>query len=108
MDVEKYRRELINRVVQARGKMKQKEVAEILSIPLSTYKSYERRSLIPHERLLPFCNATGVELHWLLGNETAEPSRALIQYLWETDAEHRLAAQHCPNLNDAAFFLHDY
>jgi transcriptional regulator with XRE-family HTH domain len=108
MDVEKYRREFINRVVQARGKMKQKEVAEILNVPLSTYKSYERRSLIPHERLLPFCNAMGVELHWLLGNETAEPSRAAIQYLWETDAEHRLAAQHCPNLNDAGIaYNHD-
>ncbi len=52
MDVEKYRREFINRVVQARGKMKQRELAEILNVPLSTYKSYERRSLIPHERLI--------------------------------------------------------
>ena len=54
MDVEKYRREFVNRVVQAGGAMKQSELAEILDIPLSTYKSYERRSLIPHERLLPF------------------------------------------------------
>jgi transcriptional regulator with XRE-family HTH domain len=101
MDVEKYRREMINRVVQARGKMKQKEVAEILNVPLSTYKSYERRSLIPHERLIPFCNITGVDLQWLLGNETAEASQAVIQFLWETDAEHRLVSQQCPNLNDA-------
>ncbi len=108
MDVEKYRREFINRVVQARGKMKQRELAEILNVPLSTYKSYERRSLIPHERLIAFCKATDVDLHWLLGNETAEPSRALIQFLWETDAEHRLASQHCPNLNDVGIeYQHD-
>ena len=74
MDVEKYRREFINRVVQARGKMKQKDVAEILNVPLSTYKSYERRTLIPHERLIPFCNATGVDLHWLLA--TKRPDQA--------------------------------
>jgi transcriptional regulator with XRE-family HTH domain len=108
MDVEKYRREMINRVVQARGKMKQKDVAEILNVPLSTYKSYERRSLIPHERLIPFCNATGVDLHWLLDDQAAEPSRAVIQFLWETDAKHRLASQHCPNLNDAGIaYQHD-
>jgi hypothetical protein len=101
MDVEKYRREFINRVVQARGKMKQRELAEILDVPLSTYKSYERRSLIPHERLISFCNATGADLHWLLGNETAELRWLLMQFLWETDAEHRLVSQHCPNLNDA-------
>ena len=100
MDVEKYRREFINRVVQARGKMKQREVAEILDVPLSTYKSYERRSLIPHERLIAFCKATGVDLHWLVGDETAELRRPLVQYLWETDAEHRLAGEHCPDLND--------
>ena len=101
MDVEKYRREFINRVVQARGGTKQREVAEILNVPLSTYKSYERRSLIPHERLIPFCNATGVDLHWLVGDETAELGRLLVQFLWETDAEHRLASQYCPDLNDA-------
>ena len=59
MDVEKYRREFVNRVVQARGGMTQKELAEILNIPLSTYKSYERRSLIPHERLIPFLQCYG-------------------------------------------------
>ena len=108
MDVEKYRREFINRVVQARGEMKQREVAEILNVPLSTYKSYERRSLIPHERLLAFCDATGVDLHWLLGNDEAEPSRSLIEFLWETDAEHRLVGQHCPNLNPAGIaYNHD-
>ncbi len=108
MDVEKYRREFINRVVQARGKMKQRELAEILNVPLSTYKSYERRSLIPHERLIAFCKATGVDLHWLLGNETVEASRALIEFLWETDAEHRLVSQLCPNLNDAGIdYQHD-
>jgi hypothetical protein len=79
MDVEKYRRELINRVVEARGDMKQREVAEILNIPLSTYKSYERRSLIPHERLSAFCNATGADLHWLLGIGTAELRQPLMQ-----------------------------
>ena len=100
MDVEKYRREFINRVVQSRGTMKQREVAEILNVPLSTYKSYERRSLIPHERLISFCNATSVDLHWLLGNETAELRRPLVQFLWETDAEHRLVGQHCPDMND--------
>ena len=99
MDVEKYRREFINRVAQARGRMKQKDLAAILNVPLSTYKSYERRSLIPHERLLAFCDATGVELRWLLGHDAAEPSRALIEYLWETDAEHRLVSRHCPNLS---------
>ncbi len=108
MDVEKYRRELINRVVQARGKMKQRELAEILNVPLSTYKSYERRSLVPHERLIAFCNATSVDLHWLLGDETAELRQPLGQYLWETDAEHRLASQHCPDLNDAGVaYNHD-
>ena len=100
MDVEKYRREFINRVVQARGKTKQRELAEILDVPLSTYKSYERRSLIPHERLIAFCKATGVDLHWLVGDETAELRRPLVQYLWETDAEHRLAGEHCPDMND--------
>ncbi len=108
MDVEKYRREFVNRVVQARGAMKQSEVAEILSIPLSTYKSYERRSLIPHERLLPFCDATGVDLHWLLGNATQSSSQTLIEFLWETDVEHRLSSQHCPNLNDVGIdYEHD-
>jgi hypothetical protein len=108
VDVEKYRRELINRVVEARGDMKQREVAEILNIPLSTYKSYERRSLIPHERLIAFCNATGADLHWLLGNETAELRSLLMQFLWETDAEHRLASQHCPDLNCAGIaYNHD-
>ena len=43
MDVEKYRREFINRVVQSRGTMKQSEVAEILNVPLSPYQSYERQ-----------------------------------------------------------------
>ncbi len=99
MDVEKYRRGFINRVVRARGTKKQRELAEILNVPLSTYKSYERRSLIPHERLISFCNATGADLHWLLGNEMAELRRPLLQYLWETDAEHRLESQHCPDLS---------
>ncbi len=101
MDVEKYRREFINRVVQARGEMKQKELAEILNVLLSTYKSYERRSLIPHERLMAFCKATSVDLHWLVGSETVELRRPLMQFLWTTDAEHRLVEQHCPDLNDA-------
>jgi hypothetical protein len=101
MDVEKYRRGFINRVVQARGTKKQRELAEILNVPLSTYKSYERRSLIPHERLISFCSATGVDLHWLVGNETAELHRPLMQYLWETDADHRLASQYCPDLSGA-------
>jgi hypothetical protein len=79
MDVEKYRREFINRVVQSRGTMKQSEVAEVLNVPLSTYKSYERRSLIPHERLSAFCNATGADLHWLLGVGTAELRQPLMQ-----------------------------
>ncbi|MCZ6863759.1 MAG: helix-turn-helix domain-containing protein [Alphaproteobacteria bacterium] len=108
MDVEKYRREFINRVVQARGKMKQRELAEILNVPLSTYKSYERRSLIPHERLIAFCHATGADLHWLLGSETAETRRPLMHYLWETDAEHRLASEHCADLNDfGVVYNHD-
>ena len=37
MDVEKYRREFINRVVQARGKMKQREVAETGQSHLALY-----------------------------------------------------------------------
>ncbi len=51
--------------------------------------------------MIVFCKATGVDLHWLLSNETVEARRALIQFLWETDAEHRLVSQLCPNLNDA-------
>ena len=108
MDVEKYRREFIERVVQARGAMKQSEMAESLNVPLSTYKSYERRSLIPHELLLPFCNATGTDLYWLLGNATLSSTRTLIEFLWETDAEHRLSGQRCPNLNDVGIdYEHD-
>ncbi len=108
MDVEKYRREFIHRVVQARGEMRQKDLAAILNVPLSTYKSYERRSLIPHERLFAFCDATGVDLHWLLGDAAAETSRTLMEFLWETDTEHRLVSQHCPDLNDAGIaYDHD-
>ncbi len=108
MDFEKYRREFINRVVQARGRMKQKDLAAILDVPVSTYKSYERRSLIPHERLLAFCDATRVNLRWLLGRAAQRPSQSLIEFLWETDAEHRLSSQHCPNLNDVGIdYEHD-
>ncbi len=98
MDVEKYRREFVCRVVDARGDKPQKEMARLLDIPLPTYKSYERRSFIPHERLQEFCEITGVGIDWLLGFATAEPIPKSIQFLWETDAEHRLSAQHCPNL----------
>ena len=42
MDVEKYRREFVCRVVDARGDKIQKEMARLLDIPLATYKSYEQ------------------------------------------------------------------
>jgi len=82
MDVEKYRREFVNRVVDARGDKTQVEIARLLDIPLPTYKSYERRSLIPHERLQKFCDITGVGIEWLLGFATAEPIPESIQFLW--------------------------
>ena len=66
-DVEKYRREFVCRVVDARGSKTQVEIAQLLDTPLPTYKSYERRSLIPHERLQRFCDITGVSIEWLLG-----------------------------------------
>ena len=54
------------------------------------------------------CNATGVDLHWLLGNATQSSSQTLIEFLWETDVEHRLSSQHCPNLNDVGIdYEHD-
>ena len=95
MDVEKYRREFVCRVVEARGDKLQREMARLLDIPLPTYKSYERRSLVPHERLQHFCDVTGVGIDWLLGFATAEPIPKTIQFLWETDAEHRLLI--CPH-----------
>ena len=98
MDVEKYRREFVNRVVDARGDKTQVEMARLLDIPLPTYKSYELRSFIPHARLQKFCDITGVGIDWLLGFTTAEPIPESIQFLWETDAKHRLSAQQCPNL----------
>ena len=98
MDVEKYRREFVNRVVDARGDKPQKEMARLLDIPLPTYKSYERRSLVPHALLKRYCDITGVEIEWLLGFKTAEPIPKSIQFLWETDAKHRLSEQQCPNL----------
>ena len=44
MDVEKYRREFVCRVVDARGDKTQVEIVRLLDIPLPTYKSYERRA----------------------------------------------------------------
>ena len=44
MDVEKYRREFVCRVVDVRGDKTQTEIARLLDIPLPTYKSYEQRS----------------------------------------------------------------
>jgi hypothetical protein len=47
-------------------------------------------------------------LHWLLGNATRSSSQKLIEFLWETDAKHRLSSQHCPNLNDVGIdYEHD-
>lgn len=39
---------------------KQKDMSEVLGIPLERYKKYETRSPLPHRLIAVFCKVTGV------------------------------------------------
>lgn len=41
------------------------EVAEALGVKLDTYGKWETRTLLPHQLLMPFCEATGSD-PWVL------------------------------------------
>lgn len=63
-----YRKEFTQRVRSARvmsGKS-QKQIAQELGVLLNTYQTWESRALIPHQCIIPFCQATDVDPYFLL------------------------------------------
>jgi transcriptional regulator with XRE-family HTH domain len=63
-----WRKEFIGRVRAARvvsGKSAS-ELAEFLGVSLDTYGRWEKRSLLPHQFIMPFCRATKADPVFLL------------------------------------------
>lgn len=63
-----YRKEFAERVKGARalsGKTQQK-IADELGVKLNTYQTWEGRTLMPHQHIIPFCYATQTDAYLLL------------------------------------------
>lgn len=57
------------RIKRAEAGYTQAAMADLLGLKLSTYKTYERRTPLPHDLLLRFCGATGVKIAQLFDIE---------------------------------------
>lgn len=74
-----WRRAFIERVKAARvsAGITPKQVAEALSVPLDTYKRWEKRALLPHHLIVPFCQAVSCDPVFLLSGTPFNLGRAL-------------------------------
>ncbi len=72
-----YRDAFIERVKSARimsTKSKQ-AIADELKVPLDTYRTWEKRTLLPHHMIIPFCEATGTDPWMILTGHPFELGR---------------------------------
>lgn len=63
-----YRKEFAERVKAARinSTKTQSEIADELGVKLNTYTTWEGRTLMPHQHIIPFCYATRTDAYFLL------------------------------------------
>ena len=63
-----YRKEFAERVKAARitSRKTQNQIADELGVKLNTYQTWESRTLMPHQHLIPFCYATRTDAYFLL------------------------------------------
>lgn len=63
-----YRKEFSERVKAARitSRKTQSQIADELGVKLNTYQTWEGRTLMPHQHLIPFCYATRSDAYFLL------------------------------------------
>jgi len=63
-----YRKEFAERVKASRiqSTKTQQQVADELGVKLNTYQTWEGRTLMPHQHLIPFCYATRQDPYFLL------------------------------------------
>lgn len=53
--------------------LKQDEIATLLQLDQPTYSKYEKRSMLPHRYMEPFCLACRVDLTWLIAEKGRGP-----------------------------------
>lgn len=63
-----YRKEFAERVKAARitSRRTQSQIANELGVKLNTYQTWEGRTLMPHQHLIPFCYLTRTDAYFLL------------------------------------------
>ncbi len=71
-----YNERFLARTAAARDQsgLTQKDVATALGIPQDHYKQFERRTLLPHRFVMPFCVTTRVNPEYLFRDEP-QPNR---------------------------------
>lgn len=74
-----YRKEFAARVRSARimSSKTQQQLADELGVKLNTYQTWEGRTLLPHQHLIPFCYATQTDAYFLLTGVPFNLGRAL-------------------------------
>lgn len=74
-----FRKNFIGRVKAARLMCNKSpdEVAKYLDIPRDTYIRYEKRALLPHHLIAPFCEATHMDVYKLLTGRAFDLGEAI-------------------------------
>jgi len=72
-----YNSQFIKRVRAARElyTAEPKEMARALGVREDTYYRYEKRTMLPHHLIQPFCELTGVSVDWLINGPKPKETR---------------------------------
>lgn len=74
-----YRKQFIDRLRSLRiaSGLTPEEIAERLDVRMDTYQRWEKRTLIPHHLIIPFCDATHADPYLLLTGSPFQLGRVL-------------------------------
>lgn len=74
-----FRKDFISRVKAARimSDKSHQEVADALGVTKNTYNTWELRSLLPHQHIIPFCEFVGADPYFLLTGHPFQLGRAV-------------------------------
>lgn len=74
-----YRKQFIDRLRSLRvaSGLTPEEIADRLGVRMDTYQRWEKRTLIPHHLIIPFCDATHADPYLLLTGSPFQLGRVL-------------------------------
>lgn len=74
-----YRKDFFARVKSARvmSGMQPEDIAKSLGVKRNTYLTWERRTLMPHHQIIPFCELTRTDFYFLMTGTPFELGNAL-------------------------------